>query len=500
MGSLPRRHLMLTPQFPWTDLCYDLKFESVRHLIQHDNFPQSLLTFGLTSNEGYAVVNEKEMWKYAIMFYLPAIVEHKKVQFNENPKLLFIELYQQITLVLKENHLSFSDYVAVVLHQNKVPGYQNPILRGLLIGAGHRTIEAATSGQDILDHALVFSAMLGNDYFITKHFQPNRANYNRQRISQALVFSAKADHQRIFQLLLNNANPQFDATTLRSALLGAAEHGHTRIVASLLVPPYSRFVAFTLKKVVQIAISHNYPEMLMLIFLTNQPQRFGSEIRSGVITAAERNIDSIIVKTHQLAPAQFNDYTICKLMTIGAGHGNLAIVNLFVQHPALLQSPATLIDVVKTAMNNQHVDIALLVLQHCRAGFRVYIKRELFMLAVQLGQQSIVEDFLKHDDLKVKSDFFENARLTAEFHQHLTISSLLEGKISSMHIDKENDLRSNVFLDSFTQAFSKLSLSGSEGQYTPAFLSRKALRTSDIIGKQASVDLKGSASTKASVL
>jgi hypothetical protein len=489
VGSLPRRHLMLTPNFPWNDLFYELKFETAIQLVQHDNFPQSILQFGLSSIENYTVANEKLLWKYVIKFYFPAIEANKEIQTQSDPKTFFISLYQKLTSLLNANGLSFSDYVKAVLHKTSVASHQMPTLQGLLLSTGIGMFDFEAPSQAVLDQALIFSAVLGNTHFFNTHYEPQPAAFNRDCASQALVLAARTGHHRIFHPLLHNAIPPFDATTLRNALLTAAEEGHIRMVAPLLQAPFSRLLSFSLKRVVELAISRNYPELLVLVLRANQQQRFGSEIRCGVVEAAERNLDGIIAKTYQLAPAQFNDYTICKLVKIAAIKGNMAIISLFVQHPALLKSPSTLLESAKEAMTHEHVSIALLLLQHCRAGFRVYVKRDLFLLAVQLGQLDIVEDYLKNDDLKADRNFFENARQIAAFHEHPSIEIVLQAKIGTFLIDKENNIRTNERVDSFTQAFSKLSLSEVHSQYTPAYLAHK-LRTSDVIEKQPSASLK----------
>ncbi len=484
---------MLTPNFPWKDLFYELKFETAIQLVHHDNFPQSLLQFGLSNIENYTVANEAAMWKYVMQFYFPAIVQHKRAQINDGPKALFINLYQELTSLLNAHSLRFSDFVAAVLHRTAVAAHQMPVLQGLLLSAGVGSVDLATPSQAILDQALIFSAVLGNNDFFNTHYEPHPTAFNRDCLSQALVIAARSGHQRIFYSLLHNVNPPFDAPTLRNALLAAAEEGHIRIIAPLLQAPYSRVLSFSLKKVVELAISHNYPEILTLILRENQHQRFANEIRNGVIEAAEHDLGGIIAKAYQLAAGHFNDNTICRLVRIGSNKGNMTIVRLFVQHSALLKSPATLLGSVKTAMNNQHEDIALLILQQCREGFRVYVKRDLFLLAVELGQFAIVEDFLKNNDLKVDRNFYENARRVAAFHEHANIEQILQDKISTQLLDKENDLRTNVMMDSFTQTFSKLSLSSSEGQYTPAYQACRRLRTSDVIEQQTSASLKAPA-------
>lgn len=427
---------MLTPQFPWNDLCYDLKFETTQHLISHPNFPQSLRHLALSDMTGHHLANEPGIWRQAILLYFPAILAIKKPQMNGNPKALFIELYQNLLPLLAINNLHFSDFVAAVINRTLVADYQMPALQGLLFSAGHPTLNRQAVDLSILEEALLFAAAIGNHDFFTTHLEQNRAPFSHGALSKAFFIAAYTGHQRIFNLLLTHTHPTFDATTLRDALLAGAGHGHIRIVAPLLQPPYLRLISFSLKKVVELAIQRNYPELLTLLLRDNQHLRYGSEIRTSVILAAKQNLDSIIAKVYQLAPAHFSDNTICKLIRIAATNGNEALVTLFLQHPTLAKSPSTLLESIQIAMNGGHPSIALLLLHQGKSALRTYIKRDLITLATRLGYRDIVEA--------------------------LTDSP-----------------------DPLTQAFSKLSLAApksntiSGSEYTPGFAnSRKGLRIS----------------------
>jgi len=463
--------------------------ETAAQLVSHENFPGSVINLSLTGIKGHVLANERSVWHQALNVYFPGILPHKKMQKAESPKALFVFLYQNITPLLHVNHLNFADYVASVLHQTPVAPNSMPALQGLRLIAGHLLLEGEAPNAAIVEQALLFAATMGHNDFAEWHFEKQNTIFSHDILQQALLLAARSGHQRLFNLLLTHGHGAFDANCLRNALLAAAVQGHTRIVAPLLLSPYLKMISFSLKKVVELAISHSYPEMLTLLLREKQHLRYSAEISNGVIEAAKHNQDAIIVKAYHLAAVHFNDTTICKIVKIAAAQGNLNLITFFASFPALLKSPSTILQAVRSAMQNGHNTVALHLIQHCRESLRVYVKRELLLLAVQLGQHEIVDDFIKHDDAKAELNFYENALNIALFQEHVETVYILREKLNALASDKENQSRNVENVEHLAQAFARLNVipvdalvAISAKPYTPAYeRSPQILRTSPSI-------------------
>lgn len=378
---------------------------------------------------------------------------HKRAEYSNDPKALFIYIYKSITPLLRENHLTIADFVAAVLYKRPVADDKMPTLQALLLAAGHNVLPNKRVNLDIIEMALLFAATLGNNDFVIEHLSAPHTLFRRPALQKAFLVSARNGHLVIFNYLFNRNYP---ISTLRQALREAAVHGQTAMVVQLLGAINPRLAMHTLRQVVTTAIVDNHPGILSLVLRDYQPGQYASEIRSSVIIAAGKNVDTIVAMAYQLAAVDFNDKTILEILKIAVAKGNKPLINLFISHPALLNSPATCLESIQIALGHKDEAIALLFLQKFRNQLKPYFKREILLMAIKEGFNSIVNDLLTDSNLKLTVQFFNNAIEVARLHHQPHTQALL-----SQHV--ENDL---------SHALGAMNIQDTPRSYTPAYRSR----------------------------
>ncbi|MGE3317948.1 MAG: hypothetical protein AB7I18_01520 [Candidatus Berkiella sp.] len=418
---------MLTQFHPFPELSTELKLRIIEELVSDIDFPKSLLSFSLTSQHQRVLAHDWSLWRLAIERFFPAVPTYKKAAYLNDSFALFQSLFRTLQPLLVAHHLTFSDFIKVVIEQQAIlDERQLEVILGLLLAAGHPLLKGTTLNPTIAEHALLFATVLGNSELVDTLLSERKFHICKTVVCQALLDAARLNHPFILGSLLTNMNHLLDGTTLRNALTSAASKGHTRIVAQFLQHPFLRVVSFTLKKVVHIAILHGYPDILSLILRGDDTHRYACDIRTGAIEAAQNGSVAGIEKAFQLASAQFDDVTIRKLLKVAAQRGNLVLTQLFVATPAVLRHPNALLESLQLALHEGHESTALLLLQSGRAILKPFVKRELYLEAVKKGFNSLIDELNDHGHLKVDGSFYQTAVNLAKIYdkedtiEHLT--------------------------------------------------------------------------------
>lgn len=411
---------MLTQFHLFPEMIDELRLQVLEQHVFNTDFPRTLLSFGETARHNRELAKDAVLWRIALEFYFPALVPYKnKAYLKGHPLVVFQSLYRTLHPILGQHHLTFSDFVKAVLEQNTaVDAEQIDILRGLLLAAGHRFSNGVTLNSRIYDHALLFAAVLGNNELVDALLTERKFPFSKAVVCQALLEAARLNHPFVMGSLLTNMHQVFDGTTLRNALTNAASQGHTRIVAQFLQPPFLRIISFTLKKVVHIAISQGYSDMLALILRGNELYRFSSEIRAGALEAAEHNITKGIEQAYRLAPLQFDDFSIRKLLKIAAQSGNNALIDLFVTHSAIMKHAHVLLEALQLAIDQGHESTALLLLQKGQSILKPFVKRDLYLAAARKGFNSLIDELSNHENLKPDGSLYQSAVNLARIYDH----------------------------------------------------------------------------------
>lgn len=464
---------MLTPFHPQDGLEDELKLDILRSLVKSVDFPSSLIAFSRTSRHGQALSKDWSLWREAVRVYFPALVTLKQSAFLKDAYLLFQTLKGNISPLLREHSLTFADFIsAVVEAKSNLPEDQLDALQGLLLSCGHPLLNEAAPTAAIHEHALLYSAALGNTTWIEQQFATRQFLLNPKIICQASLIATKLGHQFIVSAFISNAFQALDATTIRNALLIAVENKHPRVAALFLQPPCLRVVTFTLKAACRLAITKNCPEVLSLILRNNEQYRYAAELRLGALEAAELGFTNIIAHAYKLAPTQFDDPTIRKLVCTAIRLGNKELLLFFMTHPAISRHPNSLLESIQVAMNSNQEALALLLLQAGRNQLKLYIKRDLFMSAVRIGFTSIIDDLIHADNLKLDDAAFKTARNVAKIYQQSATAALLKQYIAG---NKENTRHGREVIESLTASIEQLAIhepssSPAENQFTPGFL------------------------------
>lgn len=468
---------MLTPFHPQDGLEDELKLDMLTSLVKSVDFPHSLLAFGRTSKHANALSKDWSVWREAVRVYFPAIVSLKQTEFHKDAHLLFQTLNRHITPLLREHSLTFADYVCAVIEgKSNLADEQLNAIQGLLLASGHPLLNDATPTAAIHEHALLYSAALGNTPWIDGHFVARQFLLSPRVICQALLIASKLGRQFIVSALIGHAFQALDAATIRNALLSAVENGHARVAALFLHPPCLRIVTFTLKAVCRLGMSKNCPDILTLILRNNEQYRYAADLRLGALEAAELGFTSIIAHAYKLAPTQFDDPTVRKLLKTAIRLGNKALMLLFMTHPAISRHPNSILESIQVAMSNNQEALALLLLKAGRNQLKIYVKRELFMDAVRKGFTTIVQDLITADNLKMDETTFKTARNVAKIYQQPATAALLKQYISKPINDKENALSGQEAVDSLSTSIEQLTLleqvteTLSTNKFTPSFL------------------------------
>jgi len=427
---------MLTQFHLFPEMIDDLRLQVLEQHVYNTDFPRSLLSFGETARHNNELAKDWTLWRQAIAFYFPVTVNYKRTAYLREPLVLFQSLYRSLQPLLSKHHLTFSQFVKAVIEQNAdLAAEQMDVLQGLLLAAGHPMFKGTTLNANIYEHALLFAALLGNSGLVDTLLTERKFPFSKAAVCQALQDAARLNHPFIMGSLLTNMHQFLDSATLRNALITAAEQGNTRIVAQFLQQPFLRIISFSLKRVVHIAIAQNYTDMLSIILRGNDLHRYSCEIRTGALAAVEKNNTHTIEQAFRLAPAQFDDMTIRKLLRTAAKLGNNSLINLFCAHSAITHHPSVLLESLHLAMEHEHESTALLLLQAGRVQLKPFVKRELFLEAAKHGFNSIIDDLNKQDHLKVEVPMLQSAVNLARLYDHEDTVEQLTTALSQMNLN-----------------------------------------------------------------
>ncbi|MCS5709941.1 ankyrin repeat domain-containing protein [Candidatus Berkiella aquae] len=464
----------------WDILPFEVQLLLTEHLIHTDIPLKTLFNLSLTSRRGYDLFNHAGTWREAVNTYFAPIAAQKRTVMKQDPKKLFLQLYQATSTLLKEQDLSFIHFVNACYNQTQpvqLNEAQIDCLQGLLLCVG-RTIpqepvpieptalaEYTKRQLNIHTQGLHFASALGNTHFVREHLENHKTAFATPMLSKAAILCAQTGHHLIFNLLLTHKPQAFDASTRRSALMLAADGGFTKIVAQFFHLPADRVIAFTLKKVVSTAITKNYPEILTLTLRGANHNRFAPDIRLAVIFATEKDNDTIVTKAYELAPKSFNSVTIQQIVLIAAKQGNLPLVTLFAKHPDLLCSSQTVQSAIKIAMQHRHEAIALELITAAHAILRLSVKRDLLEMAVAFGFNSIIRE-LFNQDIKMEPRFYDRLISIAKANLHSDTVRLIKRKMDGLPLEEEKENRTPDWLDTLSDTFCQLKLSSSSYQPT----------------------------------
>lgn len=468
---------MLTPFHPQDGLEDELKLDMLQSLVKSSDFPHSLIAFGRTSRHANALSKDWSVWREALRVYFPAIVSLKQADFLKDPYLLFQTLTRHITPLLREHSLTMADFVSAVVEQkSNLTNESLDAIQGLLLSAGHPLLNNAPPTAAIHEYALLYSAALGNTPWIDGQLATRPFLLSSRVVNQAMIIAAKLGRQFIISSLINHAFQALDSTTIRNALLSTAENNHARVAALFLQPPCLRVVTFTLKAVCRLAMTKNCPDILSLILRNNEQYRYASELRLGALEAAELGFTDIIAHAYKLAPAQFDDATIRKLLKAAIRLNNRELMILFMTHPAINRHPASILESIQVALASNQEALALLLLQAGRNQLKIYVKRELMMEAVRKGFSTIVHDLITADNLKLDETFLKTARNIAKIYQQPATAALLKQFIAPPLSGNENASHAQEVVESLSTSIEQLSINEqapntpSANKFTPNFL------------------------------